>query len=225
MFWEGDEPPTEYYFQDFRSSPGWLRVARWYNFVAGAVGLLMLVAGFIVTVKLRSWHGGSLQVTGGPIMLTGLLALTCSIPRVRTSYYIFAPTTFKLRMDSMKLGLRGLSESTFRFMQEEIASATISHATHLWRFPMRRESVVKIRYSLLDGSRHGHELFLKSWDSVPIPANQLREYLVFLGDLERCLTTDQLPDKSGLAQAREAIQQSLNRLGEDCSTPGDILSE
>lgn len=225
MFWDGDEPPTEYFFHDFRSSPGWLRVARWYNFVAGAVGLLMLIAGFMVTVKLRSWHGGLVQISGGLIILTCVPALTLSIPRFQTSYYLFAPNTFKLRMDSIKLGLRGLSESTVRFLQEEIASVTIAHATHFWRFPMRRESVVKIRYLLLDGSRHGHELFLTSWDSVPISATQLREYLVFLGDLERCLTTDQLPDKAGLTQARESIQQSLNRLGEDCSTPGDILSE
>lgn len=225
MFWEGDEPPTEYYFQDFSSGPGWLRVSRWYSFFAGAVGLVMLVAGFIVTVKLRSWHGGFVQISGSLIILTCVPALIFSIPRARTNYYIFAPTTFKLRMRSMKLGLRGLSESTVRFLQEEIGSVTIAHATHFWRFPLRRESVVKIRYLLLEGSRHGHGLSLTPWDSVPIAATQLREYLVFLDDLERCLTTEQLPDKAGLARARQAIQQSLSRLGDDCSTPGDILGE
>jgi hypothetical protein len=68
-------------------------------------------------------------------------------------------------------------------------------------------------------------LSLTPWDSVPIAATQLREYLVFLDDLERCLTTEQLPDKTGLTQARQAIQQSLNRVAGEHSMPAEVADE
>ena len=48
---------------------------------------------------------------------------------------------------------------------------------------------------------------------------------MFLDDLERCLTIEQLQDKAGLARAREAIQQVLNRLGDECSTPAEVAGE
>lgn len=222
MFWDGDDPPTEYFFEGSLFSPDCL-VAIWYSLLICAAGCVMQVVGLIVLVAYDSWHGGILQIAGILVIGTGLIATRHSIPRVRSSYYIFAPNTFKLRIRSMNPGLR--SESTVRFLRDDIESVSIFHTVQFRWFPQRRESVVKIRYLLLDGSRHEHELPLTYGDSVPIPGTQLREYLVFLDDMKRCLTPEQLPDVQGLAQTREAIQQVLNRLEGEPSAPAEIAGE